>query len=57
MSVYFCNLYDNSEVNLATSGGRKPCHATNLENGLDLLKDLKQLRRVELPDLKAIGFM
>ncbi|KAF9148496.1 hypothetical protein BG015_009778 [Linnemannia schmuckeri] len=56
-SLFWPTLYDDPSISLATSGGRQPSHATNLENGLDLLKDLKQLRRVELPDLKARGFM
>ncbi|KAF8948276.1 hypothetical protein BGZ47_005748 [Haplosporangium gracile] len=56
-SLFWSTLYDDPSISLATSGGRQPSHATNLENGLDFLKDLKQLRRVELPDLKARGFM
>ncbi|KAF9089255.1 hypothetical protein BGX29_012134, partial [Mortierella sp. GBA35] len=36
---------------------RQPSHAKNLASGLDLLKNLKQLRRVRLDDLEEGGFM
>ncbi|KAG0274666.1 hypothetical protein BGZ96_004144, partial [Linnemannia gamsii] len=56
-SAYYPQNNRRSSIDLETSGGRQPSHATNLDNGLDLLKNLSQVRRVELPDLKARGFM
>jgi hypothetical protein len=55
--AYYPQNSRRSFIDLETSGGRQPSHSTNLDNGLDLLKNLSQVRRVELPDLKARGFM